>query len=60
MKQQVKCQLDYESVKSTLNRSSQFFENQFSFYIERIVFLMKMIVFNSIQLSTTDLLYIAH
>ena len=45
----VECQLNYESVESTLNRLSQFFESWPSFYVKRIVSLMKMIVFNSIQ-----------
>jgi len=49
MRQQVERQLNHESVKSTLNRLSQFFEGWSSFYIERVVFLMEMIVFNSIQ-----------
>ena len=51
MRQQVECQLDHESVKLTLSRLSQFFKGQPSFYIERIVFLMEMIVFNSIQVT---------
>ncbi len=45
----VKHQLNHENVKLTLSRLSQLFESQPSFYIERIIFLMKMIVFNSIQ-----------
>ncbi len=49
MRQQVKHWLNHESVKLTLNRLSQFFESWPSFYIERIVSLMEMIVFNSIQ-----------
>jgi len=49
MRWQVECQLNCENVESTLNRSSQLFESWLLFYIERIVFLMKMIMFNSIQ-----------
>ncbi len=45
----VECWLNHESVELTLNRLSQLFEGQPSFYIERIVSLMKTIVFNSIQ-----------
>ncbi len=49
MRQQVKCQLDHKNVELTLSRLSQLFEGWLLFYIERIVSLMKMIVFNSIQ-----------
>jgi hypothetical protein len=49
MRWRVECQLNHENVKSTLSRLSQLFEGQPLFYIERIVFLMKTIVFNSIQ-----------
>ncbi len=49
MRQQVERWLDHESVELTLSRLSQFFEGWFSFYIERVVSLMKMIVFNFIQ-----------
>ncbi len=49
MRWRVERQLNHESVELTLNRSSQLFEGQFSFYIKRIVSLMKTIVFNSIQ-----------
>ena len=49
MRWQVECQLNCESVKSTLSRLSQFFKGWPSFYIERVVSLMKMIMFNSIQ-----------
>jgi len=49
MRWQVKCQLNHENVESTLNRLSWLFEGWLSFYIERIVSLMEMIVFNSIQ-----------
>jgi len=51
MRQWVERWLNHESVKSTLNRSSQFFEGQFFFYIERIVSLMETIMFNSIQVT---------
>ncbi len=51
MRWQVECQLDCESVDSTLSRLSQFFESQLLFYIERIVSLMKTIMFNSIQVT---------
>ena len=46
---QVECWLDCESVELTLSKLSQFFESQLTFYIERIISLMKMIMFNSIQ-----------
>ena len=49
MRWQVECQLNHGSVELTLSRSSQLFEGWFSFYIERVVSLMKTIVFNSIQ-----------
>ncbi len=49
MRWRVRRRLDHENVKSTLNRLSQFFEGWLLLYIERIVFLMKTIVFNSIQ-----------
>ncbi len=45
----VEHQLNHESDESTLSRLSQLFEGWLSFYIERIVSLMKTIVFNSIQ-----------
>jgi len=51
MRWQVECWLDSENVKSTLDRLSQFFEGQLLFYIERVVFLMKTIMFNSIQVT---------
>ncbi len=41
--------LNHENVKLTLSRLSWLFESWLLFYIERIVFLMKMIMFNSIQ-----------
>ena len=49
MRWRVRRWLDCENVKSTLNRLSWLFEGQPSLYIERIVSLMKTIVFNSIQ-----------
>jgi len=49
MRWRFECQLDHENVESTLSRSSQFFESWLLFYIERIVFLMETIMFNSIQ-----------
>jgi len=49
MRQQVEHWLNHESVKLTLSRLSWLFESWLLFYIERIVFLMKTIVFNSIQ-----------
>ncbi len=49
MRRWVRCQLNHENVELTLSRLSQFFEGWPLFYIERIVSLMKIIVFNSIQ-----------
>jgi len=49
MRQQFECQLNHENVESTSSRLSQLFEGWFSFYIEKIISLMKTIVFNSIQ-----------
>jgi len=49
MRQRVECWLNHENVELTLSRLSQLFESQLLFYIERIVSLMEMIVFNSIQ-----------
>ncbi len=51
MRWRFECQLDRENVKSTPSRLSQFFEGWPLFYIERIVFLMKTIMFNSIQVT---------
>ncbi len=49
MRRRVKHQLNHENVKLTLSRLSQLFKGQLLFYIERIVFLMETIMFNSIQ-----------
>jgi len=49
MRQRVERQLDHENVELTLSRLSWLFKSWLLFYIERIVFLMKTIVFNSIQ-----------
>ena len=49
MRRRVRRRLDHENVKSILSRLSQPFGDWLLFYIERIVFLMETIVFNSIQ-----------
>ena len=49
MRWRFECWLNCENVKSTSSRLSWLFEGWPSFYIERIVFLMETIVFNSIQ-----------
>jgi len=49
IRQWVEHQLDHESVKLTLSKLSQLFEGQSAFYIERVISLMKTIMFNSIQ-----------
>ncbi len=51
MRWRVECWLNCENVKSILSRSSQLFEGWLLFYIERVIFLMKMIMFNSIQVT---------
>jgi len=51
MRQQVERQLNHENVELTLSRLSQLFESQLLFYIEEVVFLMEMIMFNSIQVT---------
>ncbi len=49
IRQRVVHWLNHENVELTLNRLSWLFESQLLFYIERIVSLMKTIMFNSIQ-----------
>ncbi len=51
MRWRVECQLDRENVELTLSRSSQPFGGQLSSYIERVISLMKTIMFNSIQVT---------
>jgi len=51
MRWQVECWLNCENVELTLSRLSQLFESWLLFYIERIVSLMKTIMFNSIQVT---------